>query len=116
MSSQTAIYHYNNNNKHMQNLYSEQVILKVLNADNTIIDIDNNNGNIYTGAKRHLLICNSCFWCVSLYSDSRTVKCPLCNSYGNLESIPLSKNESFKFNYHPTTGIALEFLQHQSVS
>jgi hypothetical protein len=81
------------------------------NDDRATIDIDNND-NIYTGAKRHFLICNSCFWCVSLYSDSKTVKCPTCNSYSNLESIPLSKNESFKFNYHSTTGIALEFLQH----
>lgn len=114
--SQTAMYHYGNDNKYMQNLYSEQVILKVLNANdnnnNNTIAIDNNNGNIYTGAKRHFLICNSCFWCVSLYLDSRTVKCPTCNSYSNLESIPLSKNESFKFDYHSTTGIALEFLQH----
>jgi hypothetical protein len=31
MSSQTAIYH--NDNKYMQNRYSEQVILKVLNAE-----------------------------------------------------------------------------------
>jgi hypothetical protein len=108
--SQTAIYH---GNKHMQNRYSEQVILKVLKADNNnnTVTIDDNS-NIYTGAKRHFAICNSCFWCVSLYSDSTTVKCPLCNSYSNLESIPLSKNESFKFNYYSTTGIALEFLQH----
>ena len=99
MSSQTAIYH--DNNKYMQNRYSEQVILKVLNADNNnnnTVAIDNNNyySNIYTGAKRHFVICNSCFWCASLYSNSRTIiKCPMCNSYGNLESIPLSKNESF---------------------
>jgi hypothetical protein len=109
MSSQTAIYH---NNKYIQNHYSEQVILKVLNAhncNNNTIAIDNNNSNIYTGARRHFLICNSCFWCASLCSDSRTVKCPTCNSYSNLESIPISKNESFKFDYHSKTGIVLEF-------
>jgi hypothetical protein len=109
-ASQTVIYH--NNNEYMQNRYSEQVILKVLNADNNTVAIDNNSSNIYTGAKRYFVICNACFWCASLYSDSRTVKCPLCNSYSDLESIPLSKNESFKFNYYSTTGIALEFLQH----
>jgi hypothetical protein len=115
MSSQTAIYH--NDNKYMQNRYSEQVILKVLNADNNnnsnIYTIDYNYSNIYTtGSKRHFVICNSCFWCASLYSDSRTVKCPLCNSYSNLELIPLSKNESFKFDYHSRTGIVLEFSRH----
>ena len=129
MSSQTAIYHDNNN--HMQKRYSEQVILKVLNAYNNTVaidnnsnnTIDNNSNNIYTGAKRHFVIsnscfwcaslysviCNSCFWCASLYSNSRTVKCPVCNRYGNLESIPISKNESFNFNYHSRTGIVLEF-------
>jgi hypothetical protein len=109
MSSQTAIYH---NNKYIQNRYSEQVILKVLSADNcnnNTISIDDNNSNMYTGARRHFLLCNSCFWCASLCSDSRTVKCPTCNSYGNLESIPISKNESFKFDYHSKTGIVLEF-------
>jgi hypothetical protein len=110
MSSQSAIYH---NSKYMQNHYSEQVILKVLNADNNnnIVVIDNDS-NIYTRAKRHFVICNSCFWCASLYSDSRTIKCPLCNSYGNLESIPISTNESFTFDYHSRTGIVLEFSRH----
>ena len=116
MSSQTAIYH--SNNIDMQNRYSEQVILKVLNADNNnnnntvAIAIDNNYSNIYNGSKRYFVICNSCFWCASLYPDSRTVKCPLCNSYSNLESIPLSKNESFKFDYHSRTEIVLEFSRH----
>ena len=96
----SAIYH---NNKYMQNRYCEQVILKVINADN--------NTNIYDGSKRHFIICNSCFWCASLYSDSRTVKCSLCNSYSNLEFIPLSKDELFKFDYHSRTGIVLEFLR-----
>jgi hypothetical protein len=96
---------------------SEQVILKVLTADNNnnnnnTVAIDNNNNNIYNGSKRHFVMCNTCFWCASLYSDSRTIKCPLCNSYSNLESIPLSKNESFKFDYHSRTGIILEFSRY----
>ena len=48
MSSQTAIHH---NSKYMQNCYNEQVILKVLNADNNnnnTVAIDNNDSNIYT--------------------------------------------------------------------
>ena len=92
MSSQTAIYH--NNNEYMQNRYSEQVILKVLNADNgNSIAINNGSNNVYTGARRHFVICNSCFWCASSYSDSRMIECPICNSYDDLESIPISKNE-----------------------
>ena len=101
-------------NKFMQNRYSEQVILKVLNSDNdnTVAIYNNNYSIIYNGSKRYFVICNSCFWCASLYPDSRTVKCPLCNSYSNLESIPLSKNESFKFDYHSRTGIILEFSRY----
>jgi LSD1 subclass zinc finger protein len=89
MSSQTAIYY---DNKYMQKLYGEQVILKVLKANNNnnTVTIDNRDSNIYTRTKLRFVICKSCFWCVSLYSDSRTVKCPLCNSYSDLDSIPLS--------------------------
>jgi hypothetical protein len=108
MSSQTAIHHNNS----MQNRYSMQVILKALNTyNNNNVTIDNYS-NSYATANRHFIICNSCFWCASLYSDSKTIKCPVCNSYGNLESIPISENESFKFNYHPRTGIVLEFSRY----
>jgi hypothetical protein len=95
MSSQAAIYH--NDNKYIQKLYSEQVILKVLKANNnnnnnnnTVTIANNDSNNVYTRTKLRFVICNSCFWCASLYSDSVTVKCPLCNSYSNLESIPLT--------------------------
>jgi hypothetical protein len=111
MSSQTTI-DQNNNNNSMQNHYSVQVVLKVLNANNNKnVTVDDNN-NIYGSAKRHFIICNSCFWCASLYSDLRTIKCPGCNYYSNLESIPISENESFKFNYHSRTGIVLEFSRY----
>ena len=111
--SQAAIYYHNNNS--MQDRYNVQVILKVLNADNgsnnsNTVAIDNYNSNRYAIARRHFVICNSCFWCASLYSDlRRIIKCPLCNSYTNLESIPISENESFKFNHDSGKGIELEF-------
>jgi hypothetical protein len=112
--SQAAIYYHNNNS--MQNHYSVQVILKVLNANdnnnNTTVSIDNYSSNDYAIAKRHFVICNSCFWCASLYSDlRRIIKCPLCNSYTNLESIPISENESFEFNYDSGKGMELEFTR-----
>ena len=50
MSSQAAICH---NNKFMQNHNSEQVLLKVLNADNNNTDATDNDSDIYTRAKRH---------------------------------------------------------------
>ena len=60
----------------MQNHYSVQVILKVLNVhnNNTVTIYNDKDSDIYTRAKRHFVICNSCFWCASLYPDSRTIK------------------------------------------
>lgn len=58
------------------------------------------------------LLCNSCFWCVSYYhissNKSRITKCPVCNS-DNLESMPISPGEVYKFDYNPIQGTALEF-------
>jgi hypothetical protein len=36
-------------------------------------------------------------------------KCPFCK-IGNLESLPISDNESYKFDYDPKSGVILEFL------
>ena len=57
------------------------------------------------------LICNKCLWFASLYvnNDVSDIKCPVCYSNRNLESIPVSKNESFKISKNLEAGIALEF-------
>src|ERR671937_671571 len=105
MLPHTTIYQ----DKYIQNRYSLQIILKVQNAGNNNTVAIDNDSRIYASVKRHFVICNSCFWCASLYSNSRTIKCPICNSYSNLESIAISENESFKFNCHSRRGIVLEF-------
>ena len=108
MLSGSAIYH-----NHIPNRYSLQVIVKVLNSDNATTQAANikNDSNISTRISEpiHFVICNSCYWCASLYSDLKTVKCPVCNNDNNMESIPISENESFKVNHDSRTGIVLEF-------
>jgi hypothetical protein len=58
------------------------------------------------------LLCNSCFWCASYYHNSsdknRITKCPGCYS-DELESMPISSREVYKFDYNPRRGITLEF-------
>ena len=58
------------------------------------------------------LLCNSCFWCASYYRNSsdknRITKCPACYS-DELESMPISSREVYKFDYNPSKGITLEF-------
>jgi hypothetical protein len=57
----------------------------------------------------HFLLCNTCYWCASdLGSKSKFTKCPSCNSV-EVETMPIAKNELYKFDYHSKKGITLEF-------
>ena len=51
--------------------------------------------------KINLLICNKCIWFASLYTNRNihsNIKCPVCNDNKNLESMPISQNESKAMN------------------
>lgn len=71
------------------------------------------NNSVQTSAKIDFIICNRCFWCASLYTNMNNIsniKCSICNDNISLESIPISKKESFKvINNNPEKGIILEF-------
>ena len=112
--------YYNNS---IRTRYSLDVIVKILktkDVKNANITSDNNNyididGNLMN-KRIDFVICNACFWCASIYSNSytnsiSTIRCPLCYDNNNLESMPISKDESFTINYNPKTGIVLEFLR-----
>jgi hypothetical protein len=73
----------------------------------------------------HFLICQSCFWCASYIPPkmfSRTTKatkdisgiditkCPSCIE-GDIESLPITENEEYKFDYDTKRGVMLEFLR-----
>ena len=67
------------------------------------------------------LICQSCLWCASTFNDRfmssdddnvNNNKCPFCK-IGNLESLPIADNESYKFDYDSKSGVILEFLKNK---
>ncbi len=114
MSLQRSIY-YNNS---IRSRYSLDVIGKVLKTESAASANDNgNNGKVdipknIISNEINLLICNLCFWCASIYSTTNSISrinCSVCNDASNLESMPISKDESFRINYIPKTGIVLEF-------
>jgi hypothetical protein len=80
-----------------------------------------NDGMMMTrGGNVLFLICQSCLWCASSFNnrlsrDDDNVnnnKCPFCK-IGNLESLPITDNESYKFDYDSKSGVILEFLKNK---
>lgn len=61
--------------------------------------------------KIDFLICNSCFWCASCLTldvEFAIDECPYCKA-SSIEYIPIAANETYSFEYNPTSGITLEF-------
>jgi len=57
----------------------------------------------------HFLLCNTSYWCASdIGSKSKFTKCPSCKSV-EVESMPISDKELFKFDHQPKRGVTLEF-------
>lgn len=61
-------------------------------------------------SERNFLICSSCFWCASyLNNKHRSVEvCLTCNG-AKVESMPISFDETYKFDYDSARGVTLEF-------
>jgi hypothetical protein len=68
---------------------------------------ENKNTSI---CKRYFVMCKSCYWCLScLTKDSEHITtCSLCNAK-NMELLPISLSESYRFVNDQTGGIGLEF-------
>jgi hypothetical protein len=72
-------------------------------------------------SRRYFLICQTCFWCAS-YNDMDNMDelpykawsileiCNTCND-NRIESLPISYDECYRFEYTPTRGAVLEFLR-----
>ena len=61
--------------------------------------------------QKYFLIRKSCFWSSSSYFLSnidKFSKCPICHQ-DEIESLPLSDEEDYKFDYSPKRGVSLEF-------
>ena len=72
------------------------------------------NRNKRISDKIYFLLCESCFWSASYLSTSYNIMkdpithCPLCNTE-KIESMPISDNEEYRFEYNMKQGIMLEF-------
>lgn len=71
----------------------------------------------------------NCLWCASSYSFfiekydipklilqqdiviTQYARCPACRTEKSVESLPISSDESYVFDYNPTRGVILEFLK-----
>jgi hypothetical protein len=91
--------------------------------------VDDNNGNInkapiqshpayhhhYSQASILLQLCQSCFWCASVFDQLRVFhRCPACLGEGTIDSMPLAKDESYTYDYNDKTGIILSFKSRES--
>lgn len=58
----------------------------------------------------NFLICSSCFWCASSLNNMHNFvdMCPSCKD-DKVESMPISFDETYKFDYDPGRGVILEF-------
>ena len=81
-------------------------------ADNKLCG--NHVQNIFTNKKRLFMLCDSCFWCVSLYAHTDrmfTEKCPVCQNK-RIRFLPIFNNEMYRFDYGlRKRGTILEFTQ-----
>jgi hypothetical protein len=99
-----------------------KVIIKLKAAETPGEECSNyNDVMMRTGGQVLFLICQSCLWCASTFNDRfmsrhddnvNNNKCPLCK-IGNLESLPIADNESYKFDYDSKSGVILEFLKNK---
>src|SRR5215472_1414154 len=59
--------------------------------------------------RKNFLLCKSCFWCASMLNKRRPPDlCPSCMKT-ELESMPISLDETYKFDYDTNRGVNLEF-------
>jgi hypothetical protein len=60
--------------------------------------------------ERYFLVCKSCFWCASFLDNMhRSVEvCPSCMN-SELDSMPLSFDETYTFSYDVRSGITMKF-------
>jgi hypothetical protein len=59
--------------------------------------------------KLSFVICEECFWCLSMMSSARSIsKCIVCSS-NRIASIPLAQNESYRYTVTEMGGLEIKF-------
>jgi hypothetical protein len=91
-------------------LYSSIFLQRKMETMNVIsnMELDFEQHNI--SSERNFLICSSCFWCASYLNNMHNFVdiCPLCKNE-KVESMPISFDETYKFDYDAGRGFTLEF-------
>ena len=91
--------------------YNGNNIASTINNDDSNMANKNNVKDTASYQKKHFLLCEACFCCATyLISDGGTTvsKCPVCNNV-KVELLPIAKNEFYKFDYSPSSGLTFEF-------
>ncbi len=57
----------------------------------------------------HFAICGSCFWCASVFRSDMLGTCPSCRNKA-LDTMPISKDEKYVFDYDEKRGVVLDFV------
>ena len=60
--------------------------------------------------ERNFLLCKSCFWCATFLNSKYRYfnECPACMN-SELESMPISFDETYTFDHDPRQGVSLGF-------
>lgn len=65
----------------------------------------------------HFIICRSCFWCASAVAATNCYmainRCPNCSS-NLIESMPITSDETYDFDYDAKRGAVLHFASESS--
>jgi hypothetical protein len=100
---------------------------KTILSKNTLLALRGNSETIdkipsYASNQVNFLLCPSCFWCASCLSPQMLSvmaatngsgsfsKCPSCVD-GDIEFIPIAKNENYRFDYDTKRGVTMEFFR-----
>jgi hypothetical protein len=61
----------------------------------------------------YFLLCTSCYWCASFFKYSKLFsRCPQCTA-GEIDTMPVRKDETYNFNFNARKGVELEFSVHK---
>ena len=93
-------------------LYSSIFLQRKMETINVRVDLKKpySGQRDITSSERNFLICSSCFWCASYLNNMHNFVdiCPSCKNE-KVESMPISFDETYKFDYDTGRGVILEF-------
>ena len=92
-------------------LETEQSVLR----KNTIAGLEHGSETDRHPNTIDFLLCPSCFWCASYFNYSKVaIRCPTCRS-DNVESMPISNDESYMFSHDGNRGVTLELSKNRDI-